>query len=394
VSLLPVALAQARLFDAAPDIGTEVSPLDQCVGRWLAGDILARRDQPWADLSAMDGYAIRHEDVPGPWQVVGESAAGDMAVPQLSRGHAMRIFTGAPLPPGADTVVMQEDVTLTGGVMHLAPGAGPRAHGHVRHAASDFHAADILIKGGIRLNAAHIALAAIGGYGALPVGRKPRIAIISTGSELVEPGADIPPGRLPASNAMMLGAMLSALPCEVEQLGIVPDSLEMLTQAFMRARTADIIVTTGGASVGDHDLVRPALEAAGGAIDFWKIAMRPGKPLIAGTLGDALVIGLPGNPVSAFATATLFLLPVVRKMAGSSDPLPPTAIVRLGEGMTANMSPRDAYLRAVMADGVVTGLGIQDSAMLQSLAQANCFIVRPAGSHDVAAGTTVTILPF
>ncbi|WP_070153436.1 molybdopterin molybdotransferase MoeA [Sphingobium phenoxybenzoativorans] len=394
MSLLPVAEAQRRLLDAAPALGGETAPLDQCIGRWLTGDVLARRDQPWADLSAMDGYAIRHSDLPGPWQVAGESAAGDASLAPLSSGQAMRIFTGAPLPSGADMVVMQEDVTRTGDVIRLAPGVTPRAGAHVRRARSDFAIGDTLIEGGTRLNPAHIALAAIGGYGALPVGRKPRIALISTGSELVEPGEDAPPGRLPASNAVMLGAMLSALPCEVEQVGIISDSLDILTHAFIRAKSADIIVTTGGASVGDHDLVRPALEAAGGAIDFWKIAMRPGKPLISGRLDSALVIGLPGNPVSAFATATLFLLPVIRKCAGSISPLPVPVMTPLGEAMDANASQRDAYLRATLTDGSVAVSGEQDSAMLQSLACANCFIIRHAGTPAADAGTLVPVITF
>lgn len=394
MSLLPVAEAQRRLLDAAPALGGELAPLDQCTGRWLTGEVLARRNQPWSDLSAMDGYAIRHEDLPGPWTVAGESAAGDTSLPPMMHGEAVRIFTGAPLPSGADMVVMQEDVTRTGDLIQLNPGVKPRAGAHVRRTSSDFAIGDMLIEAGERLNPAYIALAAIAGYGALPVGRRPRVAIISTGSELVEPGTEAPPGLLPASNAVMLGAMLSALPCEVEQMGIVSDSLEIMTHAFIRAKTADIIVTTGGASVGDHDLVRPALEAAGGAIDFWKIAMRPGKPLISGRLDSALVIGLPGNPVSAFATATLFLLPVIRKLAGSANPLPVAITAPLGKAMDANMSQRDSYLRATLANGSVAVSGEQDSAMLQSLARANCFIIRPAGTPAADVGTQVSVIPF
>ncbi|CAN5312346.1 molybdopterin molybdotransferase MoeA [soil metagenome] len=392
MTLLPVAEAQARLLALAPPLDSELLPLEACIGRWLTGDVIAGRDQPWADLSAMDGYAIRHDDLPGPWIVSGESAAGNDMPPALSASTAMRIFTGAPMPQGADTVVIQEDVVREGKIARLIDGATIVAGASVRKKGSDFQATSPLLAAGTRIGPAQIALAALGGHGALTVGRRPRIVLLSSGSELVPPGSDVAPGKLPSSNALMLKAMLSSLPCDVEDRGIVPDDLDAMTDAFVRAQGADIIVTTGGASVGDHDLVRPALDAAGGALDFWKIAMRPGKPLIAGHLGTSAFVGLPGNPVSAFATATLFLLPLVRALAGCGAPLPPTKCVPLGRDL-GPVGARTIYLNGRMdEDGTAWPLVDQDSAGTRALAKADCFIVRPATSLAAQAGDRVTII--
>jgi molybdopterin molybdotransferase len=394
MSLLPVAEAQARLLALAPMLGGESLPLEQGIGRWLSQDVIALRDQPWADLSAMDGYAVRHHDMPGPWTVEGQSAAGGDMPPPLAPGQAMRIFTGAPMPDGADTVVMQEDIKRAGEIAHLVDGATIMARASVRPRGSDFRAGGRLLAAGSRAGAAQVALAALGGHGSLIVGRRPRIMLLSSGSELVAPGSAMAPGKLPSSNAIMLRALLAGLPCAVEDRGIVPDDLAAMTRAFEDAKGADIVVTTGGASVGDHDLVRPALEGAGGVLDFWKIAMRPGKPLIAGRLGTAVMLGLPGNPVSAFATATLFLLPLVRSMAGSAAPLPRMGVARLGIAIGA-VGERDVYLRARLDDdGIACTLVDQDSAGTSALAAANCFVVRRAGSEALGPGAMVTILPF
>jgi molybdopterin molybdotransferase len=393
VTLLPVAKAQAKLLALARPLPTETLPLVQCIGRWLSDDVHALRDQPWTALSAMDGYAIRYADLPGPWTVTGESAAGGLLPAGLTAGGASRIFTGAPLPGGSDAVVIQEEITRTDNLAHLGDGVIVEKGANVRQQGSDFPAGERLLARGGWIGPAQVALAALGGHGVLPVVRRPTIALMSTGSELVEPGSAASPDQLPASNSIMLRAMLAPLPCDVRDIGIVPDALAALTEAFDCARGADIIVSTGGASVGDHDLVRPALDAAGGGLDFWKIAMRPGKPLIAGHLGRSLVLGLPGNPVSAFATAMLFLLPLVRHMAGCPLPLPAAQLAVLTCNLPAG-GPREAYLRAVLEGGLVTPLSDQDSAGTRALSQSNCFIRRKILTPSSLAGDPVEIISF
>ncbi|WP_298397495.1 gephyrin-like molybdotransferase Glp [Sphingobium sp.] len=392
MSLLPVADAQARLFALARPLPAETVPITQAAGRWLTQHVVALRDQPWADLSAMDGYAVRAAEYPGPWRIVGESAAGAADLPALAPGEAMRIFTGAPMPPGADTILIQENAvrdgdTLTANADPLPPGR------NVRPAAFDFARNAVLLKAGARLGPAQIALAVVAGHGALSVGARPKIALLSTGNELVPAGAPTPPGFLPSSNAPMLAAMLVSLPCDVIDLGIVPDDLDAMAAALAQAAQADIIVSTGGASVGDHDLVRPAFLQAGGSLDFWRIRMRPGKPLMAGRLGDALFLGLPGNPVSAFVTGTLFLLPLVRHLCGATDPFP-----LVGEAILASPLPataeRDDYLRAFRSPNGIVSVTSQDSAATAAMAQADCLILRPANSPAAAPGDRVTVLPL
>lgn len=392
MSLMPVAQAQQRLLALASPLPAEAVPAAQTAGRWLATDLAALRTQPWADLSAMDGYAVRAAQWPGPWHLKGHSTAGGMMPPPLGPGEACRIFTGAPLPDGADAILIQEDAAADGQTISSTDAPLPAGR-HVRPAGSDFRAGQVLLTAGTRIGAAQVALAVLGGHGALSVGARPRIALLSTGNELVPPGAPVHSGQLPSSNAPMLAAMLAALPCDVIDLGIVADDLDATTAALDRARGADIIVTTGGASVGDHDLVRPAIARAGGALDFWKIRMRPGKPLMAGTLGDSIFLGLPGNPVSAFVCATLFLLPLVRHLCGSAAPLP-----RMAQGMLDGPLPasgeRDNYFRAFHGEGGLVSVTSQDSAATLALASADCLILRPAGSPAAQAGENVTILPL
>lgn len=392
MSLLPVAEAQSRLMALAAPLPTEQAAIPACAGRWLTEDIAALRDQPWADLSAMDGYAIRADEWPGPWRVTAESAAGGPLPPPLGPGEACRIFTGAPLPQGADSVLIQEDAVREETILR---GLGDAlAHGrNVRPAASDFGKGGLLLKTGTVLGPAQIALAVLGGHGSLPVARRARIALLSTGNELVPPGAPALPGQLPSSNAPMLAALLGGLSCDIIDLGIVSDDLDSVTQAFTRAGDADIIVSTGGASVGDHDIVRPAFARAGGSLDFWKIRMRPGKPLMAGTLGSAIFLGLPGNPVSAFVTATLFLLPLVRHLMGAASPLPRTTLATLAAPLPAT-GERDDYLRAFRTEAGIVSVTSQDSAATAALAMADCLILRPAGSPAALAGEAVTVLPL
>jgi molybdopterin molybdotransferase len=380
------------LFAAAPRVHRETVPLRDAAGRWAAADVVARRTQPAATLSAMDGYAIRFADLPGPWTVIGESAAGHAFDRNVGIGEAVRIFTGAALPDGADTVLVQEEARRDGDRLAL-DGEGPGHRGrNTRTKGLDFTAGDVLIAAGQRLTPARIGLAATAGHGALDVARRVRVATVATGDELVSPGAPVTGLALPESNGAMLSAMLADLPVEVIDLGILPDRLDVMIEAFSKV-DADIVVTTGGASVGDHDLVRPALEAAGGGIDFWRIALRPGKPMMAGRLGNAVVLGLPGNPVSAFVTALLFLKPLVATMAGAADPLPQIATAPLGEPLPANGARTD-YLRAELRDGRAYASTIQDSSMLRTLARADCLIVRPAHAPAVAAGALIPILPL
>lgn len=389
MSLLPVAEAQARLLALAAPLPVETVSLTDAAGRWAAEDVIAQRTQPAADLSMMDGYAIRFADMPGPWTVTGESRAGTEFDGMVAAGDAVRIFTGAPVPPGADAILIQEEASREGELLRLS-GEGPlRAGSSIRPMGSDFAQGMPLIASGALLTPGRIAAAAVAGHDALTVRRRPRIALISTGYELVPPGEPAFGVMLPASNGAMLRAQIGTA-AEVKDAGIIPDRLAALVAAF-RESAADIIVTTGGASVGDHDLVRPALAEAGATLDFWRIRMRPGKPLLAGKLGETIVLGLPGNPVSAFVTAHLFLLPLIARLGGAGDPIPLTEPARLA-GPLPQVGNRDDYLRATFVAGRVTPLANQDSAALATLAQANALIVRPAGAPPAAVDEVVDIL--
>ncbi len=389
--LLSVADARDRLFGLATTVETETVPLRQAAGRWVAADVAALRTQPTDDLSAMDGYAIRHADLPGPLTVIGESAAGRRFTGTLGPNQAVRIFTGAAMPAGADSVLVQEEAKRDGDALTLA-GEGPLPGGNIRRKGLDFDAGETLVPAGERLTPARIALAAIGGHGALSVRRRIRVAIMASGDELVAPGAALTADALPESNGAMLAAMLVDLPVDVIELGILPDRLDAIVSAFAAVH-ADILVTTGGASVGDHDLIRPALEAAGGNLDFWRIALRPGKPMLAGKLRDTVVLGLPGNPVSAFVTATIFLRPLITYLSGASDPLPPTRLAILGAPLRANDHRQD-YLRATTQAGRVAPADRQDSSMVRTLARADCLIVRAPHASAAAVGDSVEVLPL
>ncbi|RDE06375.1 gephyrin-like molybdotransferase Glp [Sphingomonas aracearum] len=388
--LLPVADAQARLFALGTPVGSEELSLRAAMGRWLAADVVAQRTQPFADLSAMDGYALRFADLPGPWRVVGESAAGHPFAGAIGEGEAVRIFTGAALPTGADTILVQEEAARVGGTLALAGEGPPRAGAHVRRKGLDFAAGETILSKGERLTPVRLALAGAAGLASVSVARRLRVAIAATGDELVATGSASDPAQLPETNGLMLAAMLATLPVDVIDLGILPDRLDALTAAF-RAVEADVLVTTGGASVGDHDLVRPALTAAGAAMDFWKVALRPGKPMMAGQLGKTVVLGLPGNPVSAFVTAALFLKPLIAALSGASMPLPPTLTVALGAPLPANDRRQD-YLRAARCDGRVVPAAAQDSSMLTTLASANCLVVRPPFAPAAEPGDLVEII--
>ncbi|MGN7160289.1 molybdopterin molybdotransferase MoeA [Sphingomonas sp. SAFR-052] len=389
MSLLPVAEAQTRVLALGRAPLAETLPIADAIGRFAAADVVARRTQPARPLSAMDGYAIRFDDLPGPWQVIGESAAGAAFPGTVGESEATRIFTGAAMPTGTDCVLVQEEATRDGDRLQLS-GEGPVRGGNVRRAGLDFREGELLIAAGERITPARAALAAIAGHGTLEVGRRVRVAIAATGDELVPAGQAIRDDQLPETNGLMLAGLLGDLPVDRIDLGILPDRMDALIDAFTGV-DCDLLVTTGGASVGDHDLVRPALAAAGGTLDFWRIALRPGKPMLAGTLRDAAVLGLPGNPVSSYITALLFVRPLVARLAGATDPLPRTVRATLAHPLPAN-GPRQDYLRATLVDGQASTAAIQDSSMLRTLARSDCLIVRPPHAPAADTGDSAEIL--
>lgn len=391
--MITLAEAQARLIALAKPVSSETVPLLGSIGRWLAADVIAQRTQPARDLSAMDGYAVNAADELRSWRVIGESAAGKPFLEQVGDGEAVRIFTGAALPPGSNTIVIQENITRDGDVITLSEGNPPEAARHVRPLGGDFARGDVLIMAGTRLSSAGIALAAMGGHGSVSVRRPIRIAIISSGDELVAPGMQTDDDHIPATNALMIASMLDGWPIEINDIGIVADTLDALIIAIKKAANADIIVTSGGASVGDHDLVRPALIAAGATLDFWKVAMRPGKPLMAGQLGDSLVLGLPGNPVSAFVTAILFLKPAIAALSGAAEALPCSLTGILGAAMPA-VSARTDHIRARLSENRLFPVGMDDSAALKGLAAADALIVREAGAPPANVGDFVQFIPL
>lgn len=384
--LLPVEEAQARLFAFREPLGPENIAFSETLGRYVSQTIVARRDQPAAPLSAMDGYAVRFADLPGPWTIIGDSAAGSVPSASVGKGEAMRIFTGAWLPDGADTVIIQEDVTAEGAALRLSTTDTIQPGQHIRARASDFATGTTLVPAGTRLTPGAIAAAIMSGAEQIAVGKRPRVAILTTGDELVQPGHALAPGQIPDSNGTMLAAMLAGEPAVVTLPLHIRDDRVILSRVLKDlARRHDVIVTVGGASVGDHDHVRGALEDAGGRLDFWKIAMRPGKPLIAGSIGDALLLGLPGNPSSAFVTATLFLIPLVRHLAGAASPLPDIHQAPLAAALGPGAKRRD-YLRARLNRGALTVFDGQDSGRTFPLVESNALVIREIGVPPRAAG--------
>lgn len=392
MNLPPLALeeAQARLMALATSLSAEQVEVPEALGRYLSQPLLARRTQPAADLSAMDGYAIRSTDLPGPWTVIGESAAGHPFVGTVTAQTAARIATGALMPAGADAVILQEDCARDGSTLILT-GEPPNPIGkHIRRCGMDFATGKLLLPAGTPIGPGQIALAIAASHSLLSVRRKPRVAIIDSGDELSADPASCATHQIPASNGAMLAALASSVPCEISRIGPVGDSLEALSDALSRAQGADVIVTSGGASVGDHDLIRPALQAWGAELDFWRVAIKPGKPLLVAQRANQLVLGLPGNPVSSHVTAYLFLLPLLRHLLGAAQPLPRPVTARLTQPLPAGGMRRE-FLRASWNGSEVTLQILQDSGALSAMAASNALIDRPAQAPAQHAGSDVPV---
>lgn len=405
MALMPVAEALEKIQAGVMPLGPEHVGLRFAAGRTLAQDLSAALTHPPFDSSSMDGYALRTADAVKPnasLRVIGEAAAGRSFAGTVGPGDAVRIFTGAPLPGGADTIVIQEDVQAGGGRVTIS--SAPVSGNNIRPRGQDFHEGDHVLSRGQCLNARDILLAASSGHAMLAVVKRPVVAILATGDELVEPSDRPLAGQIVSSNSYGLAALVEAAGGTANLIGIAQDNAADLAIKLREAETADILVTTGGASVGDHDLVRPALEAAGCTLHFYKIAMRPGKPMFfgtrpgskAGASGTQRILGLPGNPLAAMIGARLFLQPLIRALLGRADHLQ-TLTAALAVPLAAN-GPRDHYMRAVLETDVtpmrVTPLASQDSSMVSALSAANCLIINPANTPALPAGQMVTVMPL
>ena len=392
MSMISVAEAMDRLFALVEPVGTEPVGLAQASGRVLAEAVEATRDQPPFAASSMDGYAIKGIEAmrDAQFRVIGEAQAGRRFDGRVGAGQAVRIFTGAPVPEGADHVVIQEDVRRDGQLISLLE--DPDGKDNIRPAGTDFRAG-ARIEAPLRLRPADIALMAAMNHGTLTVRRRPVVALISSGDELVLPGEDPGPDQIIASNTFGLKAMLDAAGAESRILPIARDTLASLTTAFALAEGADLIVTIGGASVGEYDLVGDAAADLGMDQSFYKVAMRPGKPLMAGRLGDAAMVGLPGNPVSAMVCGEVFLRPMIARMLGFDAAAPVRSEAVLSEPLPTN-GPREHYMRAVVENGAIHAFGTQDSSLLSILTRANALLIRPPHDGARSTGEAVPYLPI
>lgn len=386
--------AQTRLLALAEPLEVEHVDIDGALGRYLAEPLLALRDQPAADTSAMDGYAVSAGDMTGPWRIVGESAAGHPFPGSVNAGEAVRISTGALLPAGSKAVIVQEDAARDRDHLLMTGEAPQPEDRHVRPRGMDFVEGASVLAAGTLIGPAQAALAISAGHKHLPVRRRPRLALIDSGDELSPASDECGPHQIPASNGAMLVALARSIPIDAKQIGPIADDLDALVSAFDTAVNADVIVTSGGASVGDHDLVRPALEAWGAKIEFWRVAIKPGKPLLIASRDHGsrrqLVIGLPGNPVSSLVTAYLFMLPVLRALSGASHPVPRTIATRLAEPLEPCGARRE-FVRGIWDGDAVRPLTLQDSGALSSLAASNVLIDRAAHAPGLAAGESVRV---
>jgi molybdopterin molybdotransferase len=397
MAMMPVEEAKARVLKGARTLPRESVPLHHCAARVLAADVKARRDQPPFPASAMDGYAVRFADVekaPARLRIIGTAPAGHGFKGTVGPGQAVRIFTGAPVPKGADTVVIQENAEASDGRVSVTVPA-QRLGQHIRRQALDFARGQSLLRQGTLLGAREIGLAAAMNWPALPVTRRPRVAIFTTGDELVAPGRTPKADQIVSSNSFALAAFVRRYGGEPVDLGIIPDKLNVISRAIRKASGADILLTTGGASVGDHDLVQAALKEAGIKLDFWKIALRPGKPLMFARDGTRRILGLPGNPVSALVCARIFLKPLIFALLGR--PAPDDVIkARLGSPLPANDLRQD-YLRAEVSRGAdgsywAAPFRIQDSSMQRALTEAQGLIVRAPHAPEAREGDLVDLI--
>jgi molybdopterin molybdotransferase len=397
-ALMPVAEALARVLAGAVALATETVQLDDAIGRVLAVDLAALRTQPPANLSSMDGYAVRASDVesaPVTLTLIGEVAAGHPFEGAVAAGQAARIFTGGVMPAGADTVVIQELTRSDGNTVTIDKTAGKGRN--VRPQGIDFKQGHVLLRKGRRLSDRDVMLAASMNHATLPVYCRPKVAVLGTGDELVAPGSQPGPGEIVYSNGFALVAMARNAGADVIDLGIARDRIEDIANAVRCACDwgADVLVTSGGASVGEHDLVQRALASEGLELSFWRVALRPGRPMMHGRLGATNVLGVPGNPVSAYVCAFLFLLPLVGRLSGRTDAAHVPEPARLGRDLPANDERAD-YLRATLElepDGpVATPVPAQDSSLMAPLARAHCLVIREPHAPAAVAGSPCVIL--
>jgi molybdopterin molybdotransferase len=396
---MPVADALAAILGGSEPLDEEMATLDSAHLRTLSRDVAARRTQPPQAMSAMDGYAVRAADarqVNARLKVIGEVAAGRPFDRALGEGEAARIFTGGVIPYGADAVVIQEDTVAEGNTVTVTEAA--IAGRHIRPAGVDFRQGDVLLKAGNRLTDRDLSLAASMNYPELPVRRRPRVALLATGDELVMPGNEPGPGQIVYSNGYALRALMRSEGAETIDLGVAADTMAATTAGIRAARDAkaDILVTTGGASVGDHDLVKKALDAEDVAMAFWKIAMRPGKPMMHGRLGAMRVIGVPGNPVSSYVCTFLFVVPLIRALLGNTRLHHRRESALLGRDLGPN-DVREDYLRAVIearADGTLVANPVdkQDSSLLANLSRSQGLVIRAPFAPAARAGSACEIL--
>jgi molybdopterin molybdotransferase len=386
--MISVEEALAHLLDLVRPLDVEDVPLRQAAGRVLAQDVIASRTQPPFDASSMDGYALRRAEVEpdAMFKVIGEAAAGHRFDGTLRPGQAVRIFTGAPVPDGADFVVIQEDVTRRGDLITLGHGIGNKDN--IRPAGGDFHTGQ-RITAPLLLRPADIALLAAMNIAEVPVTRRPRIALLATGDELVQPGETPRDDQIIASNSYGLTAMFEGMGAKVRMLPIARDRESSLKQAFTLAKGADLLITIGGASVGDHDLVAPVAAEMGMEQKFYKVAMRPGKPLMAGRLGNMVMVGLPGNPVSAMVCGTVFVAPMLRRMLGLKEFEVPRMTAPLGVTLPPN-GPRAHYMRARLIDSALHPDTRQDSSLLSVLVSADALMIRPVNDPAREVGDQMT----
>jgi len=398
MALLSVTEALDRVTRGLEPLGAERVPLERCHGRVLAENLAACLTQPPFDASAMDGFAVRGEDVaalPATLRLIGESAAGSGFHGEVGQGEAVRIFTGAPVPKGADTIVIQENADLAHGVVTIKEAAPAR---HIRPRGQDFREGEVLLREGVKLGSRELMLAAAMNHAELPVRRRPKVAILSTGDEVVPPGSDPGPDQIIASVSFGLAALVEAQGGEPMSLGIAKDTPESIITLTRAGSAADILVTIGGASVGERDLVSAALRSEGLELDFSKIAMRPGKPMLFGRMGSQRVLGLPGNPISALVCAFVFLVPMVHGLLGIDADKQGLVEAVLGQDLAAN-GPREHYMRGVSdrgADGerVVRSLPSQDSSLMADFARADCLIVLAPNAPALRRGERVRIIPL